>query len=122
LERIGGSIKFFGLLSMFAILVCSMIMIVVTLGAENMTFSLFLEKFVTNLTLAFVILIVVIPEGIPMTIGISIAYSVFDMYDNDHLLVRNLNAPEKLGLVNEILIGKTGTMTTEEMDVVSFYI
>jgi Ca2+-transporting ATPase len=107
---------------MFAILVCSMIMIVVTLGAENMTFSLFLEKFVTNLTLAFVILIVVIPEGIPMTIGISIAYSVFDMYDNDHLLVRNLNAPEKLGLVNEILIGKTGTMTTEEMDVVSFYI
>ena len=43
------------------------------------------------------------------------------MYDQDSLLVRDLTAPEELGLVNEVVLGKTGTMTTEEMSVECFY-
>jgi len=57
-----------------------------------------------------------------MTIGISLAHSVLYMYEKDNILIRDLQAPERLGLVNEICIGKTGTMTTEDMKVVSFYI
>jgi magnesium-transporting ATPase (P-type) len=35
------------------------------------------------------------------------------MYDDDKILVRDLNAPDQMGEVTEILAGKTGTMTTE---------
>jgi P-type Ca2+ transporter type 2C len=120
LEKMGGSIKFFGLIASISILILAMVMLLITVGTIDG--STFAKKFADNLTLAFVILIVVIPEGIPMTIGISLAYSVFDMYEQDHLLIKDLEAPEKLGLINEILVGKTGTMTTEDMKVVSFYI
>jgi Ca2+-transporting ATPase len=120
LDKIGGSLKFIGLIAAISILVLSMVVLLITVGSVDG--KEFLKKFVDNLTLALIILIVAIPEGIPMTVGVSLAYSVLYMYDNDHLLVRDLTAVETLGLVDELVMGKTGTMTTEEMQVVSFYI
>jgi P-type E1-E2 ATPase len=113
-------LKFIGLIAAISILVLSMVVLLITVGSVDG--KEFLKKFVDNLTLALIILIVAIPEGIPMTVGVSLAYSVLYMYDNDHLLVRDLTAVETLGLVDELVMGKTGTMTTEEMQVVSFYI
>ena len=57
-----------------------------------------------------VLWIMSIPEGLPVTIGISLAFSVMKMYD-DKLLVRKLDAPEKLGTVQEVICSKTGTIT-----------
>jgi Ca2+ transporting ATPase len=113
-------LRFVGLVSALAILVLSIIIVLVTVaGIDGVTFA---KRFMDNLTLALIVLIVAIPEGIPMTIGISLAYSVIAMYEKDNLIVRDLTAPEQLGLIDEIALGKTGTMTTEEMSVVSFYI
>lgn len=50
-----------------------------------------------NLTLAIVIIMVSIPEGLPMTVSISLAYSTKRMFYNDKILVRNLDSPEKMG-------------------------
>lgn len=83
--------------------------------------AMFIKKLVESMTLALIIIIVAIPEGLPMTVAISLAYSVTDMYKKDNILVRDLTAPEKMGEVTEILTGKTGTMTTEDMSVISFY-
>jgi magnesium-transporting ATPase (P-type) len=39
------------------------------------------------------------------------------MYTEDRILVKELDAPEKMGEVNEILVGKTSTLTTGDMKI-----
>ena len=68
-----------------------------------------------------IMLIVSVPEGLPMTVAVSLAYSVLLMKDYDNILVRDLESVEQVGLIQELCLGKTGTMTTEEMEVVNFY-
>ena len=54
-----------------------------------------------------------------MTIGISLAFSVMRMF-KDGILIRKLEAPEKLGACDELLCGKTGTLTKNDMKVSYF--
>jgi len=61
-----------------------------------------------------------VPEGLKLTLGVSIAFSVMAMY-RDGLLIRKLDAPEKMGGVSEICCGKTGTLTENSMKVTNFY-
>jgi len=67
-----------------------------------------------------VLVVVSVPEGLPLTIGVALAFSVMKMH-RDKILVRKLDAPEKMGGVDEICCGKTGTITKGEMKVASFY-
>lgn len=71
-------------------------------------------------TLSITIIIVAVPEGLPLAITLSLAYSVMRMR-KDGVLVRNLNSPEVMGRVDEICTGKTGTLTKAEMKVDQFY-
>ena len=50
----------------------------------------------------------------------SLAFSVLKMAEKK-ILVRKLDAPEKLGGIDEILCGKTGTITKDKMVVAQFY-
>lgn len=68
------------------------------------------------LTYSIVIVIVAVPEGLPLAITLSLAYSVMRM-KKDGILVRNLDSPEEMGKVDEIITGKTGTLTKSEMKV-----
>lgn len=72
------------------------------------------------LTLSITVIIVAVPEGLPLAITLSLAYSVMRMKD-DGVLVRNLESPEVMGRVDEIVTGKTATLTSNEMKVDSFY-
>jgi len=65
--------------------------------------------------------IVAIPEGLPMTVAISLAYSVILMFEKDEVLIRDLESPEKMGQVTEFCTGKTGTMTSEDMTMLKLY-
>ena len=123
LDAIGGSLKYFGLIAAIVIFVLSLVLLFISIPSmeEDKKVSTFFKKFADNLTLSFIILIVAIPEGIPMTIGISLAYSVLTMFEKDNLLVRDLTSVEEMGMIQEIILGKTGTMTTEEMQVLQFY-
>lgn len=67
-------------------------------------------------TLSITVIIVAVPEGLPLAVVLSLAYSVLRMKD-DGVLVRNLNSPEVMGKVEEICTGKTGTLTTGDMKV-----
>jgi len=71
-------------------------------------------------TFAITIVIVAVPEGLPLAVTISLAYSVMRMKD-DGILVRNLDSPEMMGRVDEIITGKTGTLTKSDMKVDQFY-
>ena len=78
------------------------------------------KKLPQHINLIAVLVVVSIPEGLPLTIGISLAFSVMKMY-GDKILVRKLDAPEKMGGAQEICCGKTGTITSNDMKVSMFY-
>ena len=122
LDNIGGTLRFFGLLSSIAILTTSLIVIFIQKGvSDEFKGDEFTKKLVDNIIIALIMLIVSVPEGLPMTVAVSLAYSVLLMKDYDNILVRDLESVEQVGLIQELCLGKTGTMTTEEMEVVNFY-
>ena len=122
LDIIGGSLKFIGLISSFIILAISMCVLFIQKGVdEDVGGDIFLDKLVANIVIALVMLIVAVPEGLPMTVMLSLAHSVLMMNKYDNILVRDVNSVEQIGLITDLCLGKTGTMTTEQMEVVNFY-
>jgi P-type E1-E2 ATPase len=79
-----------------------------------------LIKFIDFFTTAISIIIVAIPEGLPLAVSISVSFSMDAMKD-DRLLIKNTVAIETMGLVNEICTGKTATLTKNDMTVSCFY-
>jgi len=65
---------------------------------------------------AIALLIVCIPEGMPLVISRAMAFSV-DTLKQEHLLIKRLGALETAGQLSEILTGKTATLTTGDMTV-----
>lgn len=70
----------------------------------------------TYFTISITVIIVAVPEGLPLAVVLSLAYSVLRMKD-DGVLVKDLTSPEVMGRVEEILTGKTGTLTAGDMKV-----
>ncbi|KAK8811361.1 hypothetical protein WA158_003095 [Blastocystis sp. Blastoise] len=75
--------------------------------------SSLVDYFITGVT----ILVVAIPEGLPLAVTIALAYSVKRMM-KDNNLVRHLAACETMGGANTICSDKTGTLTQGKMTVV----
>lgn len=71
------------------------------------------------LIVAIVLLIVVIPEGLPLTISISMALSTNDM-KNDHILIKNLESVQTCAMLHDICVSKTGTLTKGDLKVVKY--
>ncbi|XP_076589579.1 plasma membrane calcium-transporting ATPase 1-like isoform X1 [Chaetodon auriga] len=67
------------------------------------------------------VLVVAVPEGLPLAVTISLAYSVKKMM-KDNNLVRHLDACETMGNATAICSDKTGTLTLNRMRVVQAYI
>lgn len=65
---------------------------------------------------AIALLIVCIPEGMPLVISMAMAFSV-DQLKKENLLIKNLDALETSGQLVDILTGKTATLTTGDMRV-----
>ena len=65
---------------------------------------------------AIALLIVCIPEGMPLVISMAMAFSV-DELKAQHLLIKNLDALETSGQLSNIITGKTATLTTGDMTV-----
>ena len=123
LFNLSKTFTFIGIIAAIAILALTMIMLALggLFADGEKKGAMILKKLIENCTLALIVIIVSIPEGLPMTVTISLSYSVIEMFKKDKILVRDLNAPERMGEVTEILTGKTGTMTTEDMEVVSCF-
>lgn len=74
---------------------------------------------VNDLVLAICLLIVAIPEGMPLAISVAMAMSV-DAMKSDRILIKNLEAVQTCALLHDICVGKTGTLTEGEMHVASY--
>jgi magnesium-transporting ATPase (P-type) len=73
----------------------------------------FIEAFILTVT----IVVVAIPEGLPLAVTISLAYSTKKMYA-DQCFIRVLAACETMGNATCICSDKTGTLTQNRMTVV----
>lgn len=80
-----------------------------------------IDSFVNAFIICITVLVVAIPEGLPMAVTISLAYSVFQMKEENNL-VKHLDASETMGNVNNICTDKTGTLTKGIMEVRNFFI
>src|SRR4051812_3042203 len=73
----------------------------------------FVEAFIVAVT----VVVVAIPEGLPLAVTISLAYSTKKMYQ-DQCFIRVLAACETMGNATNICSDKTGTLTENRMTVV----
>ncbi len=78
------------------------------------------QEIIQFIITAITVLVVAIPEGLPLAVTVSLAYSVKKMM-NDQNLVRNLNSCETMGSATTICSDKTGTLTTNNMTVMRAY-
>ena len=62
------------------------------------------------------IIVVAIPEGLPLAVTLSLAFSIKKLMDQNNL-VRKMHACETMGGANYICTDKTGTLTKNEMNV-----
>ena len=80
-----------------------------------------LNSIVSFIIISITVIVVAVPEGLPLAVTISLAYSVMKMKKENNL-VRKLHASETMGGANEICTDKTGTLTKNQMTVKEIYI
>uniref|UniRef100_A0A671S541 Calcium-transporting ATPase n=1 Tax=Sinocyclocheilus anshuiensis TaxID=1608454 RepID=A0A671S541_9TELE len=82
---------------------------------------IYIQFFVKFFIIGVTVLVVAVPEGLPLAVTISLAYSVKKMM-KDNNLVRHLDACETMGNATAICSDKTGTLTMNRMRVVQVFI
>jgi len=93
------------------------------LGTELSTFDFqlstysFLAYLLQSLMIAVTLIVVAVPEGLPMAVTLSLAYSMRRMLKTNNL-VRRMHACETMGAATVICTDKTGTLTQNQMQVV----
>lgn len=85
---------------------------------ENPTFEVmpFIAYFLQTIMIAVTLVVVSVPEGLPMAVTLSLAYSMRRMLKTNNL-VRKMHACETMGATTVICTDKTGTLTQNQMQV-----
>ncbi|KAL4476839.1 hypothetical protein ABPG72_010676 [Tetrahymena utriculariae] len=121
LEAIARDIGFFGLYSAILIYVVLVIRFAIEAGIQGSSFDpKDLLDLLHYLILAITVVAVAIPEGLPLSVTISLAFSVKKML-RDQNLVKQLQACETMGGANCICSDKTGTLTKNEMTLTDWW-
>lgn len=76
----------------------------------------FVEYMLTTIMLSVTLIVVSVPEGLPMSVTLSLALSMRKMLLNNNL-VRKMHACETMGATTVICTDKTGTLTQNQMQV-----
>ena len=84
--------------------------------ADSATWSSLLGHTLKTLMVAVTLIVVAVPEGLPMAVTLSLAYSMSRMLKTNNL-VRKMHACETMGATTVICTDKTGTLTQNQMQV-----
>ena len=76
-------------------------------------------KFLTYFMIAVAVIVVAVPEGLALSVTLSLAYSIQKMTKQNNL-VRRMHACETIGATTVICSDKTGTLTENKMQVSDF--
>ena len=74
------------------------------------------QYFIETIMLAVTLIVVSVPEGLPMSVTLSLALSMRKMLKHNNL-VRHMHACETMGAATVICTDKTGTLTQNKMQV-----
>ncbi|EKG04047.1 calcium-transporting ATPase, putative [Trypanosoma cruzi] len=118
LEALAGKIGKYGLLAAILTLAALFLKEAYLILVHASPFSPM--KFFGNLTTAIAIVVVAVPEGLPLSVAISLAYSMRRMLQDGNL-VRHLAACETMGGATVLCTDKTGTITSPDMKLVRVF-
>ena len=120
LERLGKLISQVSY-AIAALIVVGRIIVYLTQNADTLTpitehLTPFLAYLLQSVMIAVTLIVVAVPEGLPMAVTLSLAYSMRRMLKTNNL-VRRLHACETMGAATVICTDKTGTLTQNQMQV-----
>ncbi|XP_067287650.1 plasma membrane calcium-transporting ATPase 4 isoform X1 [Pseudorasbora parva] len=114
------------IMSAVTVIILILYFVIDTFGVQGREWTaectpVYIQYFVKFFIIGVTVLVVAVPEGLPLAVTISLAYSVKKMM-KDNNLVRHLDACETMGNATAICSDKTGTLTMNRMTVVQAYI
>ncbi|KAF8430389.1 E1-E2 ATPase-domain-containing protein [Tirmania nivea] len=118
LEGFAGGITKFGLGSAVLLLLVLTFKFIAGLADNDDTAAAKASTFLDILIVAVTIIVVAVPEGLPLAVTLALAYATTRML-KDNNLVRVLRACETMGNATTVCSDKTGTLTQNKMTVVA---
>ncbi|MDR0604354.1 MAG: calcium-translocating P-type ATPase, PMCA-type [Bacteroidales bacterium] len=86
------------------------------MGLETFDWITFGGYFLQTVMIAVTVIVVAVPEGLPMSVTLSLALSMKRMLSTNNL-VRKMHACETMGATTVICTDKTGTLTQNQMKI-----
>ena len=120
LTQIAEDIGKMGLYSAIFILVVMIIRFIIERVYQNKFDGTHVNELLSFFILAVTVVVVAIPEGLPLSVTLSLAFSVKKMLA-DNNLVRKLQACETMGGASTICSDKTGTLTKNMMTLTAWW-
>lgn len=124
LSKLADQISKFGYIGAIVIAILYLGYFILMAGGVQAYFSMGAAKVVQDLidaiSLAVVIIVCAVPEGLPLMISLVLMQNTSKMLDHN-VLVRKAEGIETAGSLNILFSDKTGTITKGELEVVDFF-
>ena len=124
LAKLAKQISTFGYIGAIVIAVLYFAYFIVSAGGPSLYFAAGAEQIIKDVveavSLAVVIIVCAVPEGLPLMISLVLMQNTSKMLDHN-VLVRKAEGIETAGSLNILFSDKTGTITKGSLEVVDFF-
>lgn len=124
LSKLAGQISTFGYIGAVVIAVLYMAFFVISAGGVSSYLASGIQEVIKDIveavSLAVVIIVCAVPEGLPLMISLVLMQNTSKMLDHN-VLVRKAEGIETAGSLNILFSDKTGTITKGRLEVVDFF-
>ena len=114
LDALAGTISRLGMAAAVLVAASDLFLSLFVQGGLSEGAAAILQHILHAVTLAVTVLVVAVPEGLPMMITVVLSSNMVRMM-RDHVLVRRLTGIETAGSMNILFTDKTGTLTCGRM-------
>lgn len=125
LNKLAKQISAFGYIGAIVIAVCYIVFFIINAGGFSAYFATgwvsIVKDVVEAVSLAIVIIVCAVPEGLPLMISLVLMQNTSKMLDHN-VLVRKAQGIETAGSLNILFSDKTGTITKGTLEVVDLFL